>query len=190
MKKRVLALICTVAMMCTMIIPAKASVVVIREEPNKLFPHSRIATIDDAIAILRHVVGLPSDITQGNFNSLSPNIPRTIVVGDAIFILRGLVGLEEQTFLTDWKIPDDIYFCLSVCSSREGGGCNCYDGLTRGDFPLCHNDMLCLFYEDIWRCCVFGGSIEITGRHHSSGYSWGSWMHVRYRTWQNMQPVE
>jgi hypothetical protein len=191
MTKKAISIALTAIMAVTLLLPAKANVVVIREEPlREQWELIRPADVNDAIAILRHILGLPSDIIITPENRRISG--REIDVNDAIFILRGVLGLELMAFIFYWEVVDDLFFCLAVCPSREGGDCNCYEGLTRSDFIWCHDSWRCLFFEDFWRCGPPLGQfriqyVEHVGYPHPSGERWGCWMSVRFRTWQNMQ---
>jgi hypothetical protein len=173
MKKQILALICTVAMLCTMTLPAKAETEF--ELPPMWRWESRPAEVGDAIAILRAIVGLPSEATEKTHFELS--------VFWAISILRGVAGLGWLPNVLYKVDVDELYYCLAVCPSREGGTCNCFEGLSNSSFYWCFSGGGCFFYESVWIC---GAGVE---GYHESGVRWQSWMQGRWQIWQNMQPV-
>jgi Leucine-rich repeat (LRR) protein len=89
MTKKLLAILLSVVMIFS-IMPFAAA------EPP------RYATVNDALAILRHTVGLPSDAHTETHNFTGTG---TLNVNDALLILRGLVGLGERQRLLTAETP-------------------------------------------------------------------------------------
>jgi hypothetical protein len=89
-KGKALLLICASVMLCTMILSVMA------DNAFETIEEMKYAEVEDALAILRHLVGLSSTATVELHNFTGSG---ELEVEDALLVLRGLVGLSERAVL-------------------------------------------------------------------------------------------
>jgi hypothetical protein len=77
-------------------------------------PEQKYATVSDALEILRSCVGLPHKANElaHDFNGNG-----RLDVGDALMVLRGLVGLDKKQVVGDNFVHDKIVVSLTYAAS-------------------------------------------------------------------------